>query len=49
MPAGDHDLEARRRAARAALRDGVEERHHVREYVSAVLGENADPDVYYAT
>ncbi|MET0815948.1 MAG: dihydroxy-acid dehydratase, partial [Solirubrobacteraceae bacterium] len=24
MPAGDHDLEARRRAARAALRDGVE-------------------------
>jgi hypothetical protein len=29
--------------------DGVEERHHVREYVSAVLGEGADPDVYYAT
>ena len=29
--------------------DGVEERHHIREYVSAVLGENADPDVYYAT
>jgi hypothetical protein len=29
--------------------DGVEERHHVREYVSAVLGASADPDVYYAT
>jgi hypothetical protein len=29
--------------------DGVEERHHVREYVSAVLGDHADPDVYYAT
>jgi hypothetical protein len=29
--------------------DGVEERHHVREYVSAVLGAGADPDVYYAT
>ena len=31
------------------IMDGVEERHHVREYVSAVLGDNADPDVYYAT
>jgi hypothetical protein len=29
--------------------DGVEERHHVREYVGAVLGDAADPDVYYAT
>jgi len=29
--------------------DGVEERHHVREYVTAVLGEAADPDVFYAT
>jgi hypothetical protein len=29
--------------------DGVEERRHVREYVSAVLGDAADPDVYYAT
>ena len=29
--------------------DGVEERQHVREYVSAVLGDGADPDVYYAT
>jgi hypothetical protein len=29
--------------------DGVEERRHVREYVSAVLGDGADPDVYYAT
>ena len=30
-------------------RDGVEERHYVREYVDAVLGAGADPDVYYAT
>jgi hypothetical protein len=29
--------------------DGVEERHYVREYVDAVLGAGADPDVYYAT
>ena len=29
--------------------DGVEERHHGREYVHAVLGDSADPDVYYAT
>ena len=29
--------------------DGVEERRHVREYVSAVLGDAADPDVFYAT
>ena len=29
--------------------DGVEERRHVREYVSAVLGEGEDPDVFYAT
>jgi hypothetical protein len=30
--------------------DGVEERRHVREYVHAVLGDDAaDPDVYYAT
>ena len=29
--------------------DGVDERHYVREYVSAVLGAGADPDVYYAT
>ena len=29
--------------------DGVEERHHVLEYVHAVLGDSADPDVYYAT
>ena len=29
--------------------DGVEERHHVLEYVHAVLGGSADPDVYYAT
>ena len=29
--------------------DGVEERQYVREYVHAVLGDSADPDVYYAT
>ena len=29
--------------------DGVEERRHVREYVSAVLGDDVDRDVYYAT
>ncbi len=29
--------------------DGVEERHHVREYVSAVMGEGADPDVFHLT
>ena len=29
--------------------DGVEERRYVREYVSAVLGDGADQDVYYAT
>jgi hypothetical protein len=29
--------------------DGVEERHHVREYVGAVLGDDVDRDVYYAT
>jgi hypothetical protein len=29
--------------------DGVEERRHVEEYVAAVLGEAADPDVFYAT
>ena len=29
--------------------DGVEERHHVRDYVSAVIGGGADRDVYYAT
>ena len=29
--------------------DGVQERRYVREYVSAVLGDGADQDVYYAT
>jgi len=29
--------------------DGVEERHHVRDYVAAVIGGGADRDVYYAT
>jgi len=29
--------------------DGVEERRHVREYVAAVIGGDADRDVYYAT
>jgi hypothetical protein len=29
--------------------DGVDERHHVRDYVAAVLGGNADQDVYYVT
>jgi hypothetical protein len=29
--------------------DGVEERRHVRDYVAAVLGGNADQDVYYVT
>jgi hypothetical protein len=29
--------------------DGVEERRHVRDYVSAVLGDDVDRDVYYAT
>ena len=29
--------------------DGVEERHHVREYVGAVLGDGADPEVFYVT
>ena len=29
--------------------DGVEERHHVQEYVRAVLGDGADRDVFYAT
>ena len=29
--------------------DGVEERHHVREYVAAVLGDGADRDVFYVT
>jgi hypothetical protein len=29
--------------------DGVEERRHVREYVSAVLGDGADQDVFYVT
>jgi hypothetical protein len=29
--------------------DGVQERRHVRDYVDAVLGDNEDPDVYYAT
>ena len=29
--------------------DGVEERHHVRDYVAAVIGDGADRDVYYAT
>jgi hypothetical protein len=29
--------------------DGVEERHYIREYVDAVIGTGADPDVFYAT
>ena len=29
--------------------DGVEERRHVREYVSAVLGGGEDRDVFYVT
>jgi len=29
--------------------DGVEDRRHVREYVSAVLGDGADGDVFYVT
>jgi hypothetical protein len=29
--------------------DGVEERRHVREYVSAVIGDGADRDVFYVT
>jgi hypothetical protein len=29
--------------------DGVEERRHVQDYVAAVLGDDVDPDVYYAT
>jgi hypothetical protein len=29
--------------------DGVEERRHVRAYVAAVIGGDADRDVYYAT
>jgi hypothetical protein len=29
--------------------DGVEERHHVREYVAAVIGDGADRDVFYVT
>jgi hypothetical protein len=29
--------------------DGVEERHHVREYVAAVIGDGADQDVFYVT
>jgi hypothetical protein len=29
--------------------DGVEERHHVREYVTAVLGNGEDSDVFYVT
>ena len=29
--------------------DGVEERHHVREYVAAVIGGGEDRDVFYAT
>ena len=29
--------------------DGVEERRHVREYVTAVLGGGEDRDVYYVT
>jgi hypothetical protein len=31
------------------IMDGVEERHHVREYVSAVIGDGADADVFYVT
>jgi hypothetical protein len=29
--------------------DGVQERHHVRDYVTAVVGDGADGDVFYAT
>ena len=29
--------------------DGVEERHHVREYIAAVIGDGADRDVFYVT
>jgi hypothetical protein len=29
--------------------DGVEERRHVHDYVVAVLGDGADPDVFYVT
>ena len=29
--------------------DGVDERRHVRDYVSAVFGEGADPDVFQVT
>ena len=29
--------------------DGVDERRHVRDYVTAVLGGGADRDVYYVT
>ena len=29
--------------------DGVEERRHVRDYVTAVLGDGADPEVFYVT
>ena len=29
--------------------DGVEERRHVHDYVVAVFGEDADPDVFYVT
>jgi len=29
--------------------DGVDERRHVREYVAAVLGDGADPDVHLVT
>jgi hypothetical protein len=29
--------------------DGVDERRHVRDYVAAVLGGDADRDVYYVT
>jgi hypothetical protein len=29
--------------------DGVEERRHVHDYVAAVLGDGADPEVFYVT
>ena len=29
--------------------DGVDERHYVHDYVTAVLGDDVDQDVYYAT
>ena len=29
--------------------DGVEERHLVREYIAAVIGDGADRDVFYVT